>query len=171
VAFKVRGPQCSGVSSERQRSLTSASFAAAPPCSHCRPAHSGLTAGLREACVDLSPRWGRALLDAAARREGRGVLRDSRDVYRFAQAAAKTALRAVPSRCAAIRCWLACCAACAARPWCVSWEWDLDSGACALSELGTRPSVGPPTFSAVVGTVQPLLASEAQAFRWVEGGL
>ena len=49
--------------------------------------------------------------------------------------------------------------------------WDLDSGACALSELGTRPSVGPPTFSAVVGTVQPLLASEAQAFRWVEGGL
>ena len=56
-------------------------------------------------------------------------------------------------------------------PRCVSWEWDLDSGACALSELGTRPSVGPPTFSAVVGTVQPLLASEAQAFRWVEGGL
>jgi len=121
--------------------------------------------------VDLSPRWGRALSDAAARREGRGVLRDSRDVYRFAQAAAKTALRAVPSRCAAIRCWLKCCAACAARPWCVSWEWDLDSGACALSELGTRPSVGPPTFSAVVGMVQPLLASEAQAFRWVEGGL
>ena len=84
MAFKVRGPQCSGVSSERQRSLTSASFAAAPPCSHCRPAHSGLTAGLREACVDLSPRWGRALLDAAARREGRGVLRDSRDVRRSA---------------------------------------------------------------------------------------
>ena len=45
-----------------------------------------------------SSRWGRALSDAVARREGRGALRDSRDVYRFAQASAKTALRAVPSR-------------------------------------------------------------------------
>ena len=96
------------------------------------------------------------------------------ETFRFLQHAAKTA---VWSRaCSPVRCWTKCCALCAARTWCVAWEWDLETEICSLSDQtpledaypSAYPSVngrgaapGNLTFRRVVGAVQPMVERPA----------
>ena len=57
-----------------------------------------------------------------------------------------------PSMCAGVvRCWNACCAACAERAWCVAWEWSLPDEHCALSAEQAQLRSGGGRTSTVVG--------------------
>jgi hypothetical protein len=88
--------------------------------------------------------------------------------YGTHQPDAKTAASAGPAMCAIFRCWLRCCAACAARRWCVAWEWDLPESRCRLS--ASPPGMAAePSRRRVVGMPMPPLEAAAREWQMVDG--
>jgi len=87
--------------------------------------------------------------------------------YTYDNRSAKVAARS--HACAFTRCWTYCCAACAERSWCISWQWDKERGECSLA---AAPSVeGTPSFERVVGEVMRGLPAHRSAWNLVDSAL